>query len=295
MLGRFTFLFDHAHRIPVLGSSRIPVRFHLWVSLAVAALAAVGVDRLARPGRGPAPGGASASSAALVVGLDPDPDLRLRPGLDRAAALDRARITSTRFRWLGRELAIAVGRTAVAGPASAWRVAIAAAGDDPAPAPARLAGASCRSLVIADLLGVALRATCRRSTPRTGPTRPRRPALLKADPAFDPGLRRSPSKSAGEPGYASRAGRLPRGPRPLAWSLPPVWGLRPRPGRDADHPAAAARLTPTTPGPAAGRFDVEGVTHLVTGRPHRRLPGPSPSRPARPASTGTPTPCPGPG
>ena len=51
MLGKFTFLFDLAHRIPVLGSSREPVRFHLWVSLAVAALAAVGVERLARPGR----------------------------------------------------------------------------------------------------------------------------------------------------------------------------------------------------------------------------------------------------
>ena len=50
MLGKFTFLFDLAHKIPVLGSSREPVRFHLWVSLAVAALAAVGVERLARPG-----------------------------------------------------------------------------------------------------------------------------------------------------------------------------------------------------------------------------------------------------
>ena len=50
MLGRFTFLFDHAHRLPVLGSSREPVRFHVWVSLGVAALAAVGVERLGRPG-----------------------------------------------------------------------------------------------------------------------------------------------------------------------------------------------------------------------------------------------------
>ena len=51
MLGRFTSLFDYMNRVPVVGSSRIPVRYHLWVSLAVAALAAVGVDRLARPGR----------------------------------------------------------------------------------------------------------------------------------------------------------------------------------------------------------------------------------------------------
>ena len=49
MLGKYTFLFDLANKIPVAGSSREPVRFHLWVSLAVAALAAVGVERLARP------------------------------------------------------------------------------------------------------------------------------------------------------------------------------------------------------------------------------------------------------
>ncbi len=50
MLGRFTFLFDLMPRIPILGSGRIPVRYHLWVTLAVAALAGVGVDRLSRPG-----------------------------------------------------------------------------------------------------------------------------------------------------------------------------------------------------------------------------------------------------
>ena len=44
-------LFDFMNRVPVVGSSRIPVRYHLWVSLAVAALAGVGVDRLSRPGR----------------------------------------------------------------------------------------------------------------------------------------------------------------------------------------------------------------------------------------------------
>ena len=50
MLGKFTFLYDQANQIPVLGSSREPVRFHLWVSLAGVALAAVAVERLARPG-----------------------------------------------------------------------------------------------------------------------------------------------------------------------------------------------------------------------------------------------------
>ncbi len=60
MLGRYTALFDYMNLVPVVGSSRIPVRYHLWVSLAVAVLAAVGVDRLARPG-GSGSGGPSGS------------------------------------------------------------------------------------------------------------------------------------------------------------------------------------------------------------------------------------------
>ncbi len=48
MLGRYTVALRPRHRIPIAGSSRIPVRFHLWVSLAVAALASVGVDHLER-------------------------------------------------------------------------------------------------------------------------------------------------------------------------------------------------------------------------------------------------------
>ena len=72
MLGRYTFLFDRMHRVPSSGSARIPVRYHLWVSLAVAALAAVGVDRLSRPGPGRAsrgrdgPGRAGGVSAAIA-------------------------------------------------------------------------------------------------------------------------------------------------------------------------------------------------------------------------------------
>ncbi len=94
MLGRYTFLLDLMHRVPIVGSSRIPVRFHLWVALATSALAAVGVDRLARPGAVRLRG-AVATAALLVVGVDPDPGLRLRAGLDRAEAVDAARTTST--------------------------------------------------------------------------------------------------------------------------------------------------------------------------------------------------------
>ena len=90
MLGRYTCLFDYMNLVPIVGSSRIPVRYHLWVSLAVAALASVGVDRLSRAGKGPArlrgdirrrgPGG-----------YGRDPGLCLPARLDRIEAMDGAR------------------------------------------------------------------------------------------------------------------------------------------------------------------------------------------------------------
>ena len=52
MLGKFTFLFDTPIEIPVLGSSREPVRFHLWVALGVAA---PGGPRRRTARAGPAP------------------------------------------------------------------------------------------------------------------------------------------------------------------------------------------------------------------------------------------------
>ena len=89
MLGKFTCLFDFAHRMPVLGSSREPVRFHLWVSLGVAALAAVGVERLGRPGAVSLRGGLMLAGRARRP-LHPDHGLPLSPGLDRAETLDPA-------------------------------------------------------------------------------------------------------------------------------------------------------------------------------------------------------------
>ena len=69
MLGRFTCLFDYAHRVPVLGSSREPVRFHLWVSLGVAALAAVGVDRIGRPGAVSLRGGLNLAGVLVALSI----------------------------------------------------------------------------------------------------------------------------------------------------------------------------------------------------------------------------------
>ncbi|MHC5542054.1 YfhO family protein, partial [Singulisphaera rosea] len=105
MLGRFTALFDYAHRIPVFGSSRIPVRYHLWVSLAVAALAAVGVDRLARPGI------VGLRTAGLVILAMVVASIPILAFIYAPIWTDPARWTRpyhlARYRWLGKELAVA--------------------------------------------------------------------------------------------------------------------------------------------------------------------------------------------
>ena len=68
MLGKFTAVFDLMPMVPVVGKSRIPVRYHLWVTLAVSALASVGADRLSPAGEGSLAGGGPD---------DPDPGRRL--------------------------------------------------------------------------------------------------------------------------------------------------------------------------------------------------------------------------
>ena len=70
MLGRFTFLYDRAHHIPVLGGcAGLPVRFHLWVALEVAAEAAVGVERLSRPGAVSLRGGLILAGLLVAVSI----------------------------------------------------------------------------------------------------------------------------------------------------------------------------------------------------------------------------------
>ena len=89
MLGRYTFLFDRMNRVPVLGSARIPVRYHLWVTLGVAALASVGVDRLSRPGKVRIRVGRM-GDADPRAGRAGDRPERLRAGLGWSRSLDLA-------------------------------------------------------------------------------------------------------------------------------------------------------------------------------------------------------------
>ncbi len=264
MFGKFTFLFDYANWIPVLGSSREPVRFHLWVAFAVGALASVGVERLARPGQ-----------------------VRLRPALLMAGTLVLASIPILvyvyatvwtepgrwhqpyhldRFRWLGAELRAATVRNAILlglGIVAMWL--------------AKLAGASPRRtglawifpiLVLADLAGAASHEV---PTVPSGywTSPPETVRRLKSDPdfirVFGDGDRHS-----GEPGYASEPIDYLPARDALDWSLPAVWGLASAKGETPMIPRRLldyydnARL-------GGGRHDIESVSHVVVGRDFRKL------------------------
>jgi hypothetical protein len=259
MLGRYTFLFDHAHRIPIAGSSRVPVRFHLWVSLATAALSAVGVDRLSRPGTVRLRGAIVAMGVLVLLSIPimlyvyapvwTEPRRWPTPG------------HQLHFRWLGRELVASAVRTfALAG--LGWGVAALAA----RVASARLRGwiaAALPVLVIADLLG-AHWADVPTISPDYWTVPPLSARRIKADPTA---LRvfGIAERSAGEPGYASEPIDFMAVRDPLDWSLPPVWGLSSSAGIT---PMLARRFLAFSKHAHLrhGRFDIEGVTHFLTGR-----------------------------
>ena len=262
MLGKFTFLFDHAHRIPVLGSSREPVRFHLWVSLGVAALAAVGVERLGAARRGLAPRRADPGRRARRA-LDPDHDLHLHAGLDRAEPMDHAVSP--------RPLSLA-GPRADAGRAPdvpAGGAGLVGRADRRARRPTRLGARdgprSCRSWS-SPTSWARTGTTSPRSTPATGPSRPRRSGGSRSDPGFIRVFGIA-DKASGEPGYASEPIDFLAVRDPLDWSLPLVWHL---PSSKGNTPMISRRLfdfgdPPGTSRSFPWRIDLEGDTHIVTG------------------------------
>jgi hypothetical protein len=263
MLGRFTWLFDVAHRIPIVGSSRIPVRFHLWVSVAVAAVAAVGVDRLCRPGTVRL-GAAMAVIAVLALVSVPILAYVYTPVWTEASRWTRP-YHLDRYRWLGHELIGGGVRTAVLG-ALAWATAAwASRTTDPR---ARRVAALLPLLVIADLLGAHWR-----DVPTIDPSYWTVPPLsarrLRADPSFQRVFGWA-ERSSGEPGYASEQVDFFSARDTLDWSLPLVWGLATSGGKTPIIPRRMVEYTDHTL-TGQGRFDIEGVTHLVTGPVGNRL------------------------
>ena len=260
MMGKFTFVMDLAHRIPVFGSSRIPVRFHLWVSLATAALAAVGVDRLERRQGGTIPlRWALGLVGALVVVSIPIVLCIYSPALVPEQWTNPYHVA--RFRWLGRELALATIRTVVitALGLSAMRLAAATRS-------ARrraLATMALPVVVIADLLGAHWR-----DVPTVAPAYWTKPPLSARIIRSDPRAIRVfgiAERSAGEPGYASKPIDFMAVRDTLDWSLPPVWGL---PSANGQTPIIPRRMVAYTDNVrlGGGRFVIESVTHVVTGQ-----------------------------
>ncbi|QEH36790.1 Bacterial membrane protein YfhO [Aquisphaera giovannonii] len=260
MLGRFTFLFDYANRIPVLGSSREPVRFHLWFSLAVAAMAAVGVERLSRPGAVRLAGAAKllaclAVASGLILAYNYAPVWTQPRRWTQPYHLDR-------YRWLGREFGWAAGRNLAIVTAGLVAAARAASSSN-----ASLRGRLAWALPV--LVLVDLASAHARDVPTVDPaywTKP--PASVEALRA-DPGFIRvfgDGDKHSGEPGYASEPIDFLPVRDPLDWSLAAAWGLR---GDKGETPMKSKRLLDyfdAVNHPGCGRFDIESVSHMVVGR-----------------------------
>ena len=91
-------------------------------------------------------------------------------------------------------------------------------------------------------------------------------AYLKADPGLSRVFGFS-DLSAGEPGYASEGfdtGRFFLARDTLAWSLAPVWGIKSSAGETPIHTRRFNRYGDASLG-VRGRFDIEGVSHLLNG------------------------------
>ena len=263
MLGRYTVLFDALRSVPILGSSRIPVRYHLWVTMAVAALAATGVDRLSRPGKvrlGPALGVLGvlmALSAALLVYI-------YIPFWNDPRNWSNPRLVP-RSRWLLEQLLGSTARTAALAGLALWLAARSAREHDARRR--RLLAAALPILILADLGGAHFW-----DAPTVPPSYwtdpPPAVTLIKADPARGRVL--GVRSQAARPGFASTPIDFFPTRDALAWSLPPVWGLASAWGETPIHDTRVDNFADAS---AAARLDVEGVSHLLFGR------GPVPPRP----------------
>jgi hypothetical protein len=257
MLGRFTFLFDYAHRLPVIGSSREPVRFHLWVSLGIAALAACGVERLERPGPVSLKHGLVLAGILIAVSI-PIMIYIYAPVWTRPKEWTQP-YHLARYRWLGRELSFGISRTAILVVTAGLVAWMAVRATDPARRARR--AAILPLLVLADLFSAHW---------FDAPTVD--PGYWTVPPASAQRLKRSNDfirvfgigdKASGEPGYASEHIDFLEVRDPLDWSLPLVWHLNAARG---NTPMISQRLVDFTNeklGKKLGRtrFDLEGDTH----------------------------------
>lgn len=262
MLGRHTFLMDQLQKIPVLGSSREPVRLHLWATFALAALAAVGVDRLAVAPRVPWRRVLLLMLLAVLIAL-PILWWVYTPAWAEAARW-REQYHLDRFRWLKAELIQGAFRTAIIAAAGFLAVGIASRLRNDR---ARAMAAMCLPIVVlADLIGAHW---------HDAPTID--PAYWTSPPATAVALREDPefvrlhgicTKASGEPGYVTRA--ADGDPidflairETLAWSLPAAWGLPADGGETPIRDRRYIRFTDISHQQPWG-LSLAGVTHIVT-------------------------------
>lgn len=264
MLGRFTFLMDYLQRIPVIGSSREPVRLHLWVTFALAALAAVGVDRLARAPRVPWRWIAILLGLAVLVSL-PILWVIYSPIWNGPVRWTK-QYHLDRFRWLYSELTWGAARTAIIATAGLITVWLATRTTND-----RARGILALGLpviVLADLIGAHWH-----DSPTIAPeywtSPPPTAVALKEDPAFVR-LHGISTKSSGEPGYASKAAEgdpidFMAIRDPLAWSLPTTWGLASDGGETPIRDRRYIRFTDISHQRPWG-LALAGVTHALIDR-----------------------------
>ena len=259
MLGRHTFVLDRFQDVPILGHGRVPVRYHMWVTLAVGALAGVGVDRLAK-GESVRLRGAAWTIAGIALASLPILIFIYRPAFTEGARW-LLQSHADRYRWLAED--VAIGSLRALGLISATFIVCRLAIRARRPARRAVWVATLPALAALDLL-----AAHWHDTPTVDPaywTEPPPSArLLQGDPSFQRVVGEG-TYASGEPGYASEPVDFLAVRELLAWSLPPVWGLPSTDGITPIFPARRLRYTDLAQGPA--RFDVESLSHLVRGSP----------------------------
>ena len=269
ILGRFTFLMDLLPKVPLIGSGRIPVRYHLWVAMATSALAAVGVDRLGRIRLGLGPVSVRTAWICLgTLGLISIPILlyAYSPVWNEPYRWN-TRYHQLRYQWLAWEWIEAVGRTFFL---LAILSMVLHALTKPGPIgkqPWVLAGLPL--LCLGDLL-----LTHRFDVARIDPqywSQPPASARWLAEQSDVVRIFGEHSKSSGEPGYASEQIDFMSIRETLSWSLAPVWNLSSITGETPIISKRRLAFTDTAPTP--WRHVLEGLTHVISSLPgsERRL------------------------
>ncbi len=265
MLGRFTFLMDHLHRVPILGSSRIPVRFHLWVTLAMAALVSVGVDRLVRPGLVKLRPGVVLLSGLLAASL------LILIATYRPAVAESWRWTqkehAAKFGWITKEVALASARNIALVLATVFAASRAVRSES-----LRRRALWAATLPIFLMADMALAHA--NDIPTVDPSYwtdpPKSVELLRRDPTLIR-IYGEGTYSSGEPGHASRPIDFMVVRETIAWSLPATWGI---PSSGGETPIISRRRFRFGEWQIPARYAIEGVSHAISTTPSAERLGP---------------------